>query len=155
MGGRSCCRLLLPADAPLPTPSKRLPSPRCLLASPPLPQGNLSISDFQVYARETNAAAYKPVTSDGGGASLGTLVDASPATCAILNDDPDHSGRGERAALAWETVWELGPGPGGQGWHTRLLILSLIAPRRPPPTAPLPPQPWPRWTWGIRAWWAR
>lgn len=56
-------------------------------ARPTRPQGNMSVSDLQIYAAETNAALNKPVTvtANGGGSNLEALSGADRVGCT-----PDH-----------------------------------------------------------------
>lgn len=59
-------------------------------------EGTMSVSDFQVYVAETNAAANKQVSAPGGGNSLQVLTDPDADTCATVAADPAADGQGTR-----------------------------------------------------------
>lgn len=72
----------MPARMMLPTRNCcSLPHPFCPHPPMLLGQGNMSVSDLQVYAAETNAALHKPVaaTASSGGSSLEALSGAGRA----------------------------------------------------------------------------
>ena len=70
----------------------------------------MSVSDFQIYARQTNAAANKLPTSSGGGANLAALTNPGGNSCATINADASLGGRGawragaqsQYPAAAWD-----------------------------------------------------